>query len=85
VHASAEDKYDHTKNIFYEDLLHVFDQFPKQYVNILFDFIAKVGREDILNMTSGIESLQSPSQMNGDKMYNLRFDAENFKDQKGKI
>jgi hypothetical protein len=23
--------------------------------------------------------------MNGDKMYNLRFDAENFKDQKGKI
>jgi hypothetical protein len=42
VHAPTEDKTD-VKGSFYEDLEHVFDKFPKYYMNILLgDFTGKV-------------------------------------------
>jgi hypothetical protein len=49
AHAPTEDK-DIIKDSFYEELEEVFDQFPRYNMKILpGDFIAKVGREDILN------------------------------------
>jgi hypothetical protein len=56
VHAPAEDKSDDTKDSFYGELEHVFDQFPKYPVKILLDFSAKVGREDVLKLAIGNES-----------------------------
>jgi len=48
VHAPTEDKSDDTKDSFYEELEHVFNQFPKYHMKILLgDFNAKVRREDI--------------------------------------
>jgi hypothetical protein len=48
VHAPTEDKDDDIKNIFYEELEQVFDQFPRYHMKILMgDFNEKVGREDI--------------------------------------
>jgi exonuclease III len=45
VHAPTQD----TKNIFYEELESVLDQFLKYHMKIfLGDFNAKVGREDIV-------------------------------------
>jgi hypothetical protein len=49
VHAPCEDKSDDVKDSFYEELVHVFDQFPTHDMKILLgDFTAKVGREDIV-------------------------------------
>jgi hypothetical protein len=46
VHAPCEDKSDDVKNSFCEELGHVFDQIPRDYMTILLgDFNAKVGRE----------------------------------------
>jgi hypothetical protein len=36
---------------FYEELELVFEKFPKYHMNILLDFNAKVGREDIFKPT----------------------------------
>jgi hypothetical protein len=48
VHAPCEDKSDDVKDNFYEELAQVFDDFPRDGMNILLsDFNAKVGREDI--------------------------------------
>jgi hypothetical protein len=47
VHAPTEDKIDDVKDSFYEEIECVFDKFPKYHMNILLDFNAKVGREDI--------------------------------------
>jgi hypothetical protein len=38
-------------------LEHVFDKFPEYHMNILLDFNAKVGREEIFKPTIGNESL----------------------------
>jgi hypothetical protein len=48
VHAPSEDKSDDTKDSFYEELEHVFNQFPKYHMKILLDFKVNVRREDIL-------------------------------------
>jgi hypothetical protein len=46
------DKTDDVKDSFYEELEHVFNQFPKYHVKILAgDFNAKEGRENILKPT----------------------------------
>jgi endonuclease III-like uncharacterized protein len=46
VHAPTEDKTDDLKDIFYEELEHVFDKFPKYHAKIVLgDFSAKAGRE----------------------------------------
>jgi hypothetical protein len=42
MHATTEDKCDDTKDSFYEDLQHVFNQFLNFYINILLDFNAEV-------------------------------------------
>jgi hypothetical protein len=57
VHAPCEDKSNDIKDIFNEELGHVFDKFPTYDVKILLgDFDAKVGREDIFKPTVGNES-----------------------------
>jgi hypothetical protein len=49
VNAPCEDTIDNIKDSFYEELRHVFDQFPRYDMKILLgDFNAKVGREDIV-------------------------------------
>jgi hypothetical protein len=47
IHAPTEDKSSDTEDIFYKELEHVFSQFPKYHMKMLFgDFSAKVGKED---------------------------------------
>jgi hypothetical protein len=58
--------------LFYEELEHVFDKFPKYHTNILLgDFNAKVGREDIFKPTIGNESLHEISNYNGVRVINF--------------
>jgi hypothetical protein len=48
VHAPTQDKNDDTKDMFYEELEHVFDKLLKYHMKIfLGNFNAKVGREVI--------------------------------------
>jgi hypothetical protein len=55
VHAPCEDTSDDIKDSFYEEIVRVFDHFPRYDMKILLgDFNAKVGREDILKPTIGI-------------------------------
>jgi hypothetical protein len=50
VHGSTEDKVGVIKDSLYEEIEHVFDQFPRYHMKILLgDFNVKVGREEILN------------------------------------
>jgi hypothetical protein len=65
VHAPTEDKCDDTKDGFYGELEHVFDQFPKYHMKILLgDFNEKVRREDIFKQTIGNESLHETTNNN---------------------
>jgi hypothetical protein len=66
VHAPTGDRTDDMKDRFYKELEHVFDKFPKYYMNVLLgDFNAKVGKEDIFKPTIGNESLHKISNDNG--------------------
>jgi hypothetical protein len=65
IHAPTEDKTDDVKDSFYEKLEVVFDKFPKYHMKILLDFNAKVGKEDIFEMTIGNENLHEISNDNG--------------------
>ncbi|KAJ4430139.1 hypothetical protein ANN_22349 [Periplaneta americana] len=68
----GEEKDDHIKNSFYEELEHTFDQFPRYHMKILLgDFNAKVGREDIFRPTIGKESLHAISSDNGVRLVNF--------------
>jgi hypothetical protein len=72
VHAPTEDKCDDIKDSFCEELVGVFDQFPKYHMEILLgDFNAKVGREDIFKPTIGNESLHETSNYNGVRVVNF--------------
>ncbi|PNF40783.1 hypothetical protein B7P43_G16926 [Cryptotermes secundus] len=72
VHAPTEDKIDDIKDMFYEELEHVFDNFLKNPMKILLgDFNAKVGREDIFKPTTGNESLHEISNANGVRVVNF--------------
>jgi hypothetical protein len=72
VHAVWEDKRDDIKDCFYEDLGHVFDQFPSCDMNILVgDFSAKVGREDIFKPAVVNESSHKISNDNGSRVVNF--------------
>jgi hypothetical protein len=72
VHAPTEDKDDDIKDSFYEELEHVFDQFPKCHMKILLgDFNAKVVREDISKPIIGNESLHEASNDNGVRVVNF--------------
>jgi hypothetical protein len=56
--APTEDRCDDSKDSFYEELEQVFHHFPEYHMKILLgDFNAKLGREDILKLTAGNESL----------------------------
>jgi hypothetical protein len=58
VHDTCEDKGDDVKDRFYEELGHVFDQFPRYNMKRLFrDFNANVGRRNVFKPTIGNESL----------------------------
>jgi hypothetical protein len=61
IHAPTEDKIDYVKDSFYKELERVFDEFPKYRMKILLDFNAKVGREDIFQLTIRNESLHKIS------------------------
>jgi hypothetical protein len=57
VHAPTEDAIDDIKGTFCEELEQVFDNLPKYHmINLLGDFNAKVGREDIFKPTIGNET-----------------------------
>jgi hypothetical protein len=72
VHAPCEDKGDDVRDSFYEELGHVFDQFPMYDVKILLgDFNAKVGRENISKPTIGNESLHDISNDSGVRIVNF--------------
>jgi hypothetical protein len=71
VHALIEDKTDDAKGRFYEKLER-FDKFPKYHQKILLgDFNGKVGKEDILKLTIGNESLHEISSDNGVSVVNF--------------
>jgi hypothetical protein len=58
AHAPTEDKIDHMKDCFYDELEREFDTFPKYHMKILLrDLNAKVGKEDIFISAIWNESL----------------------------
>ena len=66
VHAPTEDKDGEIKDGFYEELEHLVDQLPNDYMKIVVgDFNAKIGKEDIFRPTIGLESLHEESNDNG--------------------
>ena len=72
AHAPTEEKDDHIKDSFYEELEHTFDQLSRYNMKILLgDFNAKVGREDIFKPTIGKESLHATSNDNGVRLVNF--------------
>jgi hypothetical protein len=72
VHDLCEDKCDDVKDSFYEELRHVFDQFPRYEMKILLgDFNAKVGRECIFKLTIQNENSLEISNDNGIRVVNL--------------
>jgi hypothetical protein len=63
---------DDVNNSFYEELGHVFDQFPRYDMIILLgDFNVKVGREDIFKPTIGNESSHEISNDSGVRVVNF--------------
>jgi hypothetical protein len=72
VHTPCEDRSNDVKDSFYEELEHVFDQFPRHDMGILlFDFNVKVGSEDIFKLTVGNESSHEISNDNGVRVVNF--------------
>jgi hypothetical protein len=67
----TEDKSDDVRDSTCEELEQVFDKFPKRLIEMLGDYSAKVGRQDILKPTTHIESSHEISNDNGIR-------AENF-------
>jgi hypothetical protein len=66
MHAPTEEKNNDSKYHFYEELEEVSDYFPMYPMkSLLGDFNAKLGREDILKLTIGNESLREDSNVNG--------------------
>jgi hypothetical protein len=72
VHAPCEDTSDYIKDIFYEELGRIFDQFPRYDMKILLgDFNAKLGKEDIFKLTIGNESSHEINNDNGVRVVNF--------------
>jgi hypothetical protein len=60
------------KDMFYEELEHVFDKFNKCHIKILLgDFNAELGREDIFKPTIGNERLHEICDDNGVRVVNF--------------
>jgi hypothetical protein len=82
VHAPTEDEIDDIQDRFYEEIKQVFDNFPRYHIqNLLGDFHAKVGREDIFKPTIGIENLHDISNDNGVRVVKFAT-SKNFNCQK---
>ena len=64
-HAPSEEKSDDSKDSFCEELEQVFDHFPKYHMEILLDFNAKFGRQDIFKPTAWNDSLYQDNNDNG--------------------
>jgi len=72
VNAPTEEKNDDSKDGFYEDLEEVFDHFLDYHMTTLLgDFNSKLGREDILKLTIGNDSLHQDSNDNGISIVNF--------------
>ena len=72
VLAPAKNKSDDLQDSLYEELEQVFYHFPKYHTrNLLEDFNAKLGRDDIFNLTIGKEILHQESNDNGVRIVNL--------------
>ena len=72
VHEPVEEKIDDSKGSFYEELEQVFSHFPKYHMkNLLGDYNAKVGRQNIFKLTNVNESLYQDSNDNGVRIVNF--------------
>jgi len=72
VHAPTEDKDNEIKDEFYEELEHLVEQLPNDYMKIVLgDFNAKIGKEDFFRPTIGPESLHEESNDNGVRVINF--------------
>jgi hypothetical protein len=72
VHAPTEGKIDDVKHSFHEELVHVFDKFPKYRMKILLgDFIAKVGKLGLFKTTNENQILHKTNNDNGVRLVNL--------------
>jgi hypothetical protein len=56
---------------FYEELEHLFDHVPKYHMKMLYNFSAKVGREDIFKPTIWNESFHKINNDNGVRVVNF--------------
>jgi exonuclease III len=71
VHTPCEDKSNDVKDSFYDEVGHVFDQFSRYNMKILYgDFNVKIGREDIFKPTIWNESSHKISNDNGVRVVN---------------
>ena len=72
AHEPSEEKNDSSKDSFYKELEQAFDNFPKCHMNIMLgDFSTKLGRDNILKLTIGNESLHGDSSDNGFRIVNF--------------
>jgi hypothetical protein len=72
MHTQCEDKSDDIKDSFYDEIGHVFDQFPRYDMKSLLDeFSAKVCREDIFKTTTWNGSPHEISNGNGVRVVNF--------------
>ena len=72
MHTPSEEKSDDSKDMFYEELQQVLDNFPKCHMKILLgDFNAKVGRENIFKPAVGNESRHQNSNDNDVRIVNF--------------
>jgi hypothetical protein len=84
VHSVTEEESDCIKDSFYEELEHVYYQFPKYNLNILLgDFNAQVGRDDIFKPTHGNVSLLK--NINDNEVRVINFAASKTRTVKSKI
>jgi hypothetical protein len=71
VHSPSEEKSDDSKDSFDKELDQVSQHFPKYHMNILLDFNAKLGREDIFKLSIQNKSLHQDSNDNGVIIVNI--------------
>jgi hypothetical protein len=72
IYAPTEDKTDDVKDSFYEEVVRMFDKFPKYHMKILLgDCNAKVSREGIFKPTVGNESVHEINNDNGVRLVNF--------------